>query len=422
MSENKNVPELRFPGFDGEWERTSLGKLGQLVSGLTYSPENIVSNGLLVLRSSNILDSQINLLDSVFVDIEVDDKFLSQKNDILICVRNGSKRLIGKNAIIPSNIPKATHGAFMSVFRGNNNSYVYQWMQTKSYFKEVYKNLGATINSINGADLKKFPLSIPKQKSEAQKISDFLSTVDKKIEQLTEKHRLLTEYKKGVMQQIFSQQIRFKDDEGNEYPEWQKVKFSNLFTFLKTNALSRADLVEDGEVKNIHYGDIHTRLPSQTRIEKIWLPFIAKHIDLSKLEDALCLDGDLVVADASEDYLDIGKAIELSGIAESNNKVVAGLHTFLARPDKSKIAKGYSGYVMQIDVVRKQIMRLATGVSVLGISKTNIGKVVLPIPCLEEQQKIADFLTAIDNKIDQAWLKLEQTKAFKKGLLQKMFV
>lgn len=415
MSENKNVPELRFPGFEGEWKSKSLQKVC-----------------LINPKSSSLPD------EFVYIDLESVLKGRLIKKELVkkSCAPSRAQRVLQNNDILFQMVrPYQRNNLFFNFGNGYVGStgyaqlrtdeepnFVYQYLHLNKFVTKVNSLCtGTSYPAINSNDLGTIKISLP-AKLEQQKIADFLSAVDKKIEQLTEKHRLLTEYKKGVMQQIFSQQIRFKDDEGNEYPEWQKVKFSNLFTFLKTNALSRADLVEDGEVKNIHYGDIHTRLPSQTRIEKIWLPFIAKHIDLSKLEDALCLDGDLVVADASEDYLDIGKAIELSGIAESNNKVVAGLHTFLARPDKSKIAKGYSGYVMQIDVVRKQIMRLATGVSVLGVSKTNIGKVVLPIPCIAEQEKIADLLIAIDNKIDQALSKIEQTKAFKKGLLQKMFV
>ena len=101
---------------------------------------------------------------------------------------------------------------------------------------------------------------------------------------------------------------------------------------------------------------------------------------------------------------------------------MAGLHTFLARSDKRFIVVGFMGYLMQTFDVRLQIMKLAQGISVLGISKGNLGKVVVRLPHKEEQKKIANVLTEIDNKIEQINQQLEQAKVFKKGLLQQMFV
>ena len=113
------VPKLRFPEFReaGEWEEKRLGDLGKLVSGLTYSPTDVRENGLLVLRSSNIQNDGISLDDCVYVRRDVNGANLTQPDDILICVRNGSKSLIGKNAIVPKGMPICTHGAFMTVFR-----------------------------------------------------------------------------------------------------------------------------------------------------------------------------------------------------------------------------------------------------------------------------------------------------------------
>ena len=126
-----------------------------------------------------------------------------------------------------------------------------------------------------------------------------------------------------------------------------------------------------------------------------------------------------MIADASEDYKDIGKSIEV--ISLNNQKVVAGLHTYIARPVKP-FALGFCGYMMRTFPVREQIKKLATGISVLGISKTNLGKVELKVPSLEEQTKIANFLSAIDQKIEVVAQQIEQAKTWKKGLLQQMFV
>jgi len=220
MTTIKLVPALRFPKFKDNWSKTTLGRLGNTINGLTYSPDNIVESGLLVLRSSNVFEGKLVFTDNVFVDMTIPDKQKSKNGDILICVRNGSRSLIGKNAIIDYDNLNATHGAFMTMFRGESNYFVYQLLQTNKYYKQVRADLGATINSINGSNLRAYKFNIPSRQDEQKKIADFLSAIDKKISQLKEKHTLLQQYKKGVMQQLFSQQIRFKDDGGNAFPDW----------------------------------------------------------------------------------------------------------------------------------------------------------------------------------------------------------
>ncbi len=272
---------------------------------------------------------------------------------------------------------------------------------------------------VTGGMIKKVNIFIP-EFTEQTKIASFLSNVDEKISQLTQKHELLSQYKQGMMQKLFSQQIRFKADDGSEFGEWKKVKFSDKFKFHQTNSYSRALLSEQGEIMNIHYGDIHTKFSTLFDISKEVVPFLSSEVNTNKFaEDQFLQVGDLVIADASEDYKDIGKALEI--IHLNNQKVVAGLHTYIARPVQP-FALGFCGYLMQTFEVREQIKKLATGISVLGISKTNIGKVEIKVPCLKEQTKIANFLSSIDQKIEVVVQQIEQAKTWKKGLLQQMFV
>ena len=174
------VPKLRFPEFRdaGEWEEKELGQLGKLVSGLTYSPDDVRDKGLLVLRSSNIQNGMITLGDNVFVRTDIKGVNLSSPNDILICVRNGSKSLIGKNALIPEGMPPCTHGAFMTVFRSDYFKFIFHLFQTEKYEKQVSADLGATINSINGNHLKKYKFYIPIFEEEQQTIADCLGSLD----------------------------------------------------------------------------------------------------------------------------------------------------------------------------------------------------------------------------------------------------
>tara|TARA_R110000744_G_scaffold245241_1_gene362010 strand:+ start:504 stop:1736 length:1233 start_codon:yes stop_codon:yes gene_type:complete len=198
--------ELRFKDDDGnqfpKWEVKKLGSIGSIVSGLTYSPNDINKKGVLVLRSSNVKKRLISLNDNVFVNVEEGKYNPVELNDILICVRNGSKRLIGKNAIIKEEHIGLAFGAFMTVYRSNYNRFLFHFFDSQHYKKEVHKNLGATINSINGGDLKKFKVPFPCEE-EQTKIANFLSDIDLKIEALGAKIENSKAFKKGLLQQMF---------------------------------------------------------------------------------------------------------------------------------------------------------------------------------------------------------------------------
>ena len=198
--------EIRFKDDNGnmfpDWEEKKLGVIGSIVSGLTYSPNDINENGVLVLRSSNVKKRLIALNDNVFVNIEEGKFNPVELNDILICVRNGSKRLIGKNAIIKEEHIGLAFGAFMTVYRSEYNRFLFHFFDSQYYKKEVHKNLGATINSINGGDLKKFKVPFPCI-AEQTKIANFLSAIDLKIEALNNKIENSKNFKKGLLQQMF---------------------------------------------------------------------------------------------------------------------------------------------------------------------------------------------------------------------------
>jgi len=202
--EGETQPRLRFPEFRGKqrWEETQLDQLGGLVSGLTYRPDDVRQSGLLVLRSSNIQNGEIALDDNVHVDPGIKGANLSKPNDILICVRNGSKALIGKTALIPEGMPMCTHGAFMTVFRAHTPRFIFQLFQTARYRQQVAQDLGATINSINGQQLLGYKFLVPKP-PEQQRIADCLSGLDALIATSTRKLEALNRHKRGLRQRLF---------------------------------------------------------------------------------------------------------------------------------------------------------------------------------------------------------------------------
>ncbi|WP_304343127.1 restriction endonuclease subunit S, partial [Chryseobacterium koreense] len=189
--------------------------------------------------------------------------------------------------------------------------------------------------------------------------------------------------------------LRFPGFEG----EWKVKKLGDIIDFKVTNSFSRENLnYETGTVKNIHYGDIHTKFQTLFDIEQEKVPYINTDISLQRIsEDFFCKEGDIVFADASEDLNDVGKSIEIANL--SGEKVLAGLHTLLARPHKNYFHKGFNGFLFTSDNVRNQIKKEAQGSKVLSINVGRISKIKLSIPSIEEQYKITVLLSLIDNRI-----------------------
>ncbi len=204
--------------------------------------------------------------------------------------------------------------------------------------------------------------------------------------------------------------------------EWKGKFLGQVYDFKVTNSLSREFLTYNGgKVKNIHYGDIHTKFNTLFDIEREIVPFIKEEVLIDKIrEDCYCIEGDIVFADASEDLNDVGKSIEIVNL--SNEKLVSGLHTLLARQRENKLAIGFGGYLFKSDWIRKQIQREAQGAKVLGISANRISNIKISYPNnKDEQQKIASSLSSLDEVIAAHSQKLELLKDHKKGLMQNLF-
>ena len=208
--------------------------------------------------------------------------------------------------------------------------------------------------------------------------------------------------------------IRFKGfDE-----DWEQRKFKNTFDYLQNNALSRANLSEEGNVLNIHYGDVLIKFGEVIDIEKDSLPRILDESILNKYQSSVLQDGDVIIADAAEDET-VGKCSEIKGI--TGEKVLAGLHTIPVRP-KKKYATGFMGHYMNSNAYHKQLLPLMQGTKVSSISKSSIQETDIMFPKSEdEQQKIGEYFSNLDNLITLHQRKCEEAKKLKKYMLQKMF-
>lgn len=414
----RNVPKLRFKGFNDEWTKYKAENLFENISDKNHNGE---LNVLSVTQDKGVV-----LRSELDIDIKFDINSLKsykkvKDGDFIISLRSF------QGGIETSNQVGLISPAY-TVFNFNEkNKFNTKFMGYIFKSENFIRKMSGLIygirdgKAISFKDFSTMNFKIPSLQ-EQERIANFLTKVDKIIEKQDEKVKNLENYKKGMMQKIFSQEIRFKDENGEEYPEWEETKLGELLTFYSTNSLSRECLnFEIGEVQNIHYGDIHMKFPTILDVKNYSIPYINSNIDITKYqEDSFCKDGDLIIADASEDYADIGKSIEVCNIG--NKKILAGLHTILARDNKNLTSSGFKGYMMQCEFVRKQIKVLAAGAKVLGISKANLEKVNIKLPSLQEQQRIADFLTKMDLSIEKEYYKLKELKKWKKGLLQQMFV
>lgn len=182
------VPEVRFAGFRGDWEIKDFTSVVDFYSGLTYSPQSVVkSNGTLVLRSSNVQNGQLTFDDNVYVHEHVVNSQNVEAGDIVVVVRNGSRALIGKHAVVLTPMSNTVIGAFMTGIRTNQSKFINALLDTSLFQKEVEKNLGATINQITAAAFKSMEFAFPVDQGEQSLIGEYFDKMDRLIA-LQQKH------------------------------------------------------------------------------------------------------------------------------------------------------------------------------------------------------------------------------------------
>ena len=291
-----------------------------------------------------------------------------------------------------------------------------------SYLKQFYSVVkwqgleGSTIKRLYNKTILDTPFyrpSLPEQR----KIADLLSAVNDVISAQEAEVAAWEKRKKGVMQKLFSQEVRFKADDGSDFPDWEERTFADVFIKLRNNTLSRDCLnAESGQARNIHYGDVLVKYGSIVDIQNNQVPFVNSDVECKRWDRLK--DGDIVIADTAEDD-SVGKAVEVTNIG--SDVVYSGLHTIACRP-REKLARNYLGYYMNSDAYHDQLRPYMQGIKVTSVSKGNIALTRMSVPSLPEQRKIADCLASLDDVIAKAKDELDAWCELKKGLLQQMFV
>lgn len=361
-----------------EWEVKKLGEVGKLLSGLTYTPSNIQSDGILVLRSSNIQNGVLAFDDNVYVNVS---SYTPVKaGDILICVRNGSQNLIGKTALITHEAEGCAFGAFMAVFRSPISKYVFYLLGTELYRKYIFRNLGATINSINGSDLKKFRFPFPPL-AEQRKIAEVLGVWDEAIEKQARLIEKLALRKRALMQRLLSAKLRLP---GFSEP-WKKVKLGDVAS-IKTGNKNNEDKIANGQY-----------------------PFFVRSSIVERI-NTYSYDGEAILIPGE------GKIGEI--IHYINGKF--DYHQRVYKISDFSNCSGLFLYYYLMYFFGKQAINNSVKACVDSLRLSTFTNMTIIHPPISEQTAIAEVLTAADREIELAKEKLERLRRQKRGLMQQL--
>ncbi len=389
-----NIPKLRFKEFSGEWNTTKVGKVSnKIVAGGTPSTlqSDYWNNGNIRWMSSG----ELNYKKVYEVQKRITELGLTKSSTKIIpknCILIGLAGQGKTRGTIAMNMIELCINQSIAAIHPNDKvfdeNFLYHNLDNR--YDEL-RRLSAGEGGRGGLNLqiiKTLDLTLP-TKPEQQKIASFLTSVDKKIELLTRKEKLLKDYKKSLMQKIFSKEIRFKDDGGSKFPEWVEKKLGDIATFYNSK---RVPLTESDRIagKYPYYGASGV------------IDYVKEYL----------FDGEYILL--GEDGANIVmRNSRLVFLAKGRFWVNNHAHIFQAKDSNVFLCEALE---------RINYTKYNTGTAQPKLNSDVVKKITLALPTKPEQQKIASFLTSVDKKIEQVAKQLEHTKEFKKGLLQQMFM
>jgi type I restriction enzyme S subunit len=391
----ERAPSLRFPGFKGEWSIQPLGRLAQFKNGKPHE-EFVLSGGKynLITLDSISIDGVLKKYHRT-VD-QNDDSLL--KNDIVMVLSDiAHARLLGMCDLIPESgkyVLNQRMGRIRASTDCSPNFIAYQLKRNQEYFRK--KGQGTSQKHIYEKDVATFLLNIPTL-PEQQKIAAFLGAVDRKIQQLAQKQELLERYKKGVVQQLFSQELRFKRKDGGEFPEWEEKRLGDVADVIMGQSPASSSYNTTGEGLPLIQGnaDIVGRVTSPRQ----WTSEPTK----------TCVAGDIILSVRAP----------VGAVSRSVHAACIGRGVCAIRAKCSGNAEYL--YQLMIDFEPKW-KGIEQGSTFTAISGEDVRDLEFSFPSLEEQTRIAGFLMALDAKVAGVAQAVAAAQKWKKGLLQQMFV
>ena len=412
MSEAAHTPRLRFPEFSGEWENEVVGNISNKVTDGTHDTPKPSSTGVPYITAIHVKDGVIDFDRCYYLSIEEHKKIYSrcnpEKNDILM-VNIGA----GTATTALINIDYEFSLKNVALIKPNklksSSKFLVQSLRYKSGRLHHQLTSGGAQPFLSLKEIKRIKLNLP-TKPEQQKIADFLTAVDNKIEQLSKKQALLSEYKKGLMQQIFSQAIRFKADDGIEFPEWEEKKLGGVVDNVGGTALEKyTNPKETHKFISIgNYGVDGKYIDNGQRVElnnKTKTKLLDKDNLVMVLNDKTAagnIVGSTILIDESDSYI----------YNQRSERLIC----------KSELFPIFAWHYLNSKIFRKSVYSISQGGTQIYVNFPSVKELNFSLPSLLEQTKIANFLSSIDTKIEQVGKQLDESKQFKKALLQQMFV
>ena len=388
---NNNIPQLRFPEFKGEWEKKKLGEVAEKInSGKTpLGGESVYTErGILFIRSQNVNDDKLSFENSTYIPEEINNTMKNsvvKANDILLNITGAS---LGRSCVVPNDFIIGNVNQHVCIIRLNKEESNPRFVQpilssTKGQNIFISLQTGSGREGLNFESIKGIEISFPTL-PEQTRIASFFTVIDKKISELKQKKALLEQYKKGVMQKLFSQELRFKDSDGKDFPDWERKKLGEVCEKKSSNI--SANKIEDNFGEYIIYG----------------ASGILKKVDFYEEENEY--------VSIIKDGAGVGRIVYCKGKSS-----VLGTMEII----KPKIQ--LNTYFLYCLLENIDFTKYITGSTIPHIYFKDYKNEDCGIPSLPEQTKIANFLSAIDEKINRTQKQIEQAEVWKKGLLQQMF-
>ena len=400
-----SVPALRFKDDDGrefpEWELNELKELAVINPKTKVLPDEFIYIDLESVEQGFLLkEDWINLENAP----SRAQRFISKKDILFQMVRPYQRNNLFFDKI---GYYVASTG-YAQIRTHQVPKFLYYCLHLDNFVTEVMNRCtGTSYPAINSEALSSIEISKPCSIDEQTKIANFLTAVDEKITHLTQKCELLAQYKKGVMQQIFNQELRFKDDDGQDFPEWKENLIGDIFNDLKGSGLSKDKVSSSGKYKSILYGHLFTKYTEVIKKIDSWTDFN---------EGLPSKTGDILMPSSTTTTgIDLAKASALK-----EDRVRLGGDIIVLRA-KNAVNSDYFAYYLT-HAANREIAEVTQGITIIHLYFKELKKIEVNVPSMKEQTKIAKFLTAIDDKLTHTQVQLAAAKQYKQGLLQQMFV
>lgn len=403
---NKNIPQLRFSEFTGEWQEKKLGDICDFQQGIQVDiDKQYKQQNKDMIRFIRIENYTQNSNDYRYIPkSKVGNKYID-KDEIAVVRYGATAGYIGKGkeGILANNLFKVKPDR-----KFLDNDFLYKFLKSYRTFRYFQSEMtGGAMPALSFEIIGSLKINYPLL-LEQEKIAEFLGAVDEKIEKLEDKKKKFEKYKTGIMQAIFSQKIRFRDENGKYFPDWEEKKLSHVLELFHGYQFRTSDFTKSG-IAIIKIANV-----IGNKLDLSDLSFIS-HLRYEEFKRYEINRGDILMSLTGN----IGRVIE---VTEMPFKLMQNYRVGKFIPIKNLTIKKFAKYLLMSKMVFGRFGQLSNQSAQANFGKQDMNKIRIKMPEIEEQEKIAEFLAALDNKVDLINKKLGQAKLFKKSLLQRMFV